>query len=329
MSDPLVDYLRLCCVHVLGRSPGCGFFVAPRLVVTCSHVVGRDVKNGAEIKLEQWQLGVIKPLAGAIVLANFPNEDIALIETVEPSLGFAPLSSEVQVGNDLTALGFPKRGNRQEFDQFTVVYEGQTSFVDSQGGVGAEVKYKAGQVEPGFSGGPLLNLKSCRVMGVVNVTRSKHTDLGGWAIAVSVVERLLQECSQELPSVAPGWTTAETKQRAGLSPETIQLTLDQLRQMMLNPEREQRVEQLSQSLGANQNAIRLALRSLGAREQQIADEHLALKLIESIQAYETQLQSLALLRSEDPEIEHKFEQARLALQSDNPEEADTSLEDAA
>jgi hypothetical protein len=49
MGDPLVHQLRQCCLRVMGNSPGCGFFIAPRLVITCAHVVGRDVPVGTEI----------------------------------------------------------------------------------------------------------------------------------------------------------------------------------------------------------------------------------------------------------------------------------------
>jgi tetratricopeptide (TPR) repeat protein len=328
MGDPLVNYLRSCCLNVLGKSPGCGFFIAPRLVVTCSHVVGRDVEIGAGVKLEQWEQGTIKLLDGATVLANFPEDDIAFIQTVESNSTFAPLSHDVRTGHDLTALGFPDGGNRQVLDQFSAVYEGQTSSIDSQGRARDEVKFKSGQVQPGFSGGPLLNLKTCRVMGVVVATRDRLSDLGGWAIEVPAVERLLRECQQELPSLDSSWTDAEARQRGGLSPGMIQLTPEQLRQLVQHPDLE-RVEQLSQSLGKNQNAIRLALRSLGESEQQISDETLPLKLIESIQSFENQLKSLAVLRSEDPGIETQFEQARLALESDDLEVADTSFENAA
>ncbi len=227
MGDPLVDYLRSCCLHVLGQRPGCGFFIAPRLVVTCSHVVGRDIEIGAEVKLEQWEHGTIKPLDGATLLGNFLEDDIAFIQTVEPNLTFAALSSDVCIGHELTALGFPDGGNRQVLDQFSVVYEGQTFFIDPQGRAGAEAKFKEGQVEPGFSGGPLLNLTTCRVMGVVFATRDSRSDRGGWAIEVPIVERLLRECQQELPSLDPGWTDAEARQRDGLSLGIIQLTLEQ------------------------------------------------------------------------------------------------------
>jgi V8-like Glu-specific endopeptidase len=44
-----------------GQCPGCGFFIAPRLVITCAHVVGRDVPIGTEIPLRQWNDTTITP----------------------------------------------------------------------------------------------------------------------------------------------------------------------------------------------------------------------------------------------------------------------------
>jgi hypothetical protein len=130
----------------------------------------------------------------------------------------------VRHGDELTALGYPYGGNRQVLDQFSAVYEGQTLFIEAQGRAGAEAKFKAGQVEPGYSGGPLLNLRTCRVMGVVALTRDSRNDLGGWAIEVPVVIGLLQECGQEQQSLNSGWTSAEAKQRESSHSGTIQLT---------------------------------------------------------------------------------------------------------
>ncbi|MCM1984453.1 trypsin-like peptidase domain-containing protein [Lyngbya confervoides] len=328
MGDPLVDYLRSCCVHVLGQRPGCGFFIAPQLIVTCSHVIGRDVLVGEPIALEQWDQGKTKSLEGATVLENFAQDDLALVQTVDANPYFAPISGEVRMNHELTALGFPDGGDRQLLDQFTAVYEGQTLFIDAQGRSGAESKFKAGQVQPGYSGGPLLNLKTSRVMGIVVATRDQWGDLGGWAIEISVLERRLRECQRELPRPDPGWIDAEAKQRERVSPSVIQLTPEQLRQLLQNPERD-RVEELSRSLGKNQNAIRLALRTLGEKEHQISDEQLPLKLLESIQSFDNQLKSLATLRSTDSEVSRKLDQVRMALELDELEEADTSLEDVA
>ncbi len=219
MSDPLVEYLRTCCVHVLGESPGCGFFITPRLVVTCSHVVGRKRKDGEEIKLEKWdQGGGFSPHAAATIMKNFPDDDIAFIQTSDSNPTYAPLSGEgARLGHQLTALGFPREGEQYVFDQFSVDYEGQTLKAQSK----ILVKFKAGQAEGGYSGGPLLNLRTCRVMGVVRLTRDPRSDLGGRAVEIPVLERLLHECGQELPTLDSKWAEAEQKQCDGAQAKKI------------------------------------------------------------------------------------------------------------
>jgi hypothetical protein len=49
------------------------------------------------------------------------------------------------------------------------------------------IKFKLGQVQPGFSGSPLLNLRTGKVCGVVNKTRDEYSDLGGRAIPVQTI----------------------------------------------------------------------------------------------------------------------------------------------
>jgi hypothetical protein len=112
MDDPLVEQLRLCCVRVLGARPGCGFFINSHVIVTCAHVVGHEVEEGASIGLECWMDGEVQPLDGARVLAMFPADDLALVESPEASAVFAPLEDTAQINQSLVALGFPKRGDR-------------------------------------------------------------------------------------------------------------------------------------------------------------------------------------------------------------------------
>lgn len=207
-QDLLSNYLRSCCVQVLGQKPGCGFFIAPQLVVTCSHVVGRDAEKNSEIELEKWLESSVKSISGATVIANFPQDDIAFVRTLEPNQSFVPLSESIHRGHELMAVGFPRIDEQRAFDQFTAQYEGRTLFMDSHGRARADTKFKSGQVESGFSGGPLLNLETSRVVGVVALSRDRHSNLGGWAIEVSVIKRLLQDCYQILPDIDPGWTRA-------------------------------------------------------------------------------------------------------------------------
>lgn len=226
MNDPLIDYLRSCCVQVLGQRPGCGFFIAPQLVVTCSHVVGRNIEVGSTLTLERWVGTKIEPITGASVIANFPQDDIAFIQTLDSNSNFAPLSGAGHIDHRLIALGFPHNDDRKNFDQFTALYEGKTLFIDSHGRAGIETKFKTGQVESGFSGGPLLNLGTSKVIGVVVASRDRRSDLGGWAIEVSTIERLLEENQQVLPAIAPGWITAAAQQSKYLATQLSPLSHD-------------------------------------------------------------------------------------------------------
>ncbi|MGB3767578.1 MAG: trypsin-like peptidase domain-containing protein [Phormidesmis sp.] len=210
-QEPLINYLRSCCVQVLGQKPGCGFFIAPQLVVTCSHVVGRDVEKNSEIELEKWSESSVKSISEATVIANFPQDDIAFIRTLDPNQSFVPLDKDIHRGHELTAIGFPYIDEQKACDQFMAQYEGRTLFMDSHGRARADTKFKSGQVEAGFSGGPLLNLETSRVVGVVALSRDKYSDLGGWAIEIPVIERLLQECHYILPDTDPGWAKAVAK----------------------------------------------------------------------------------------------------------------------
>jgi tetratricopeptide (TPR) repeat protein len=325
MGDPLVHQLRQCCLRVMGECPGCGFFIAPRLVITCAHVVGRDVPVGTEIPLRQWNDTTINTLSGTLT-AIFPAEDIAVLETPNPGPTFAPFSAEVRLDQRLTALGFPLKGNQPTFDQITGRYEAQTQFAQGDAILKAAIKFKKGQVEPGYSGGPLLNLDTGRVIGVVSHTRSRSQDLGGFAVAVPEITALLATSGIQLPAVDPRWTDAEARQQQGSG--LIQLTPEQLRALVQSPDTGQ-VEALSQQLGQSQTAIRNALRSLGAQEHQIADENLPQKLLESIQAFERQLQTVAVLRSDNAEVNAQIRQAQSALEAEDPDSADNAFAAAA
>lgn len=216
MSDPLVDYLRKCCLKVRGKSPGCGFYIAPRLLVTCAHVVGRDCEIGTQVGLQRWDQKETDNLKGKIVGIS-PKDDIALLETNVANSTYAPLSSEVEVRMDakLTALGFTKEKSRAEFNQLTAIYEGEIPVRDSSGHR-IQIKFKSGQVRPGYSGGPLLNLDTGLVIGVVSATRDRSSDLGGWATKVSAIKGLLNISNQpNLPEVDSRWLDAKAKRQEG------------------------------------------------------------------------------------------------------------------
>src|SRR5215469_11731555 len=208
MFDPLIEHLHLCCVQVLGERPGCGFYIAPDLIVTCAHVVGSKAP-GSDINLRKWSSVGVEMLPPARVLFLFRDDDIAFLQSAGPGEAVAALGADVRLRDPLVAVGFPRREDREERDHFEATYEGQTLFLAASGRAGIEEKFKGGQVEPGFSGGPLLNLRTKRVMGVVVATRDKRNDLGGWAIDIEVVAKRL---NLDLPVPTADWLRAASGQ---------------------------------------------------------------------------------------------------------------------
>ena len=224
-ADPLVAHLRRCCLRVMGEKPGCGFFVAPQLLITCSHVVGTKIPVGATLKLSAWgSCGVADGTVGGVdarqqlqgeVLVNEVSDDLALLRLLVGSYPHVALDGEVRLGDQLVGIGFPQEGQRLELDQFTAEYEAEVPFANApwQGPTGVELKFKGGQVRHGFSGGPLLNRRTWRVIGVVAVTRDARSTMGGFAKPLTCIDAVLEAAGQTRPPFNPVWEESEGQQR--------------------------------------------------------------------------------------------------------------------
>jgi hypothetical protein len=118
-----------------------------------------------------------------------------------------------------------------------------------------ELKFKGGQVRHGFSGGPLLNRRTWRVIGVVAVTRDARSPLGGFAKPLVCIEALVSGAGQAMAPVDPRWTDAEVRQRQPAKGAASSFTPEQLRQLRLvlqgpdSPDLKDRIEALSAELG--------------------------------------------------------------------------------
>jgi len=217
MPGDLFEQAIACCVQVLGARPGTGFHVAPRILVTCAHVISSQ-ETGALVELRRWRHDRVESSVGK-VLALDPETDVAVIETEAANPAFAPLGEPASIGDNLVGIGYPQRAGRLEQDQFTAVYEGQTRYLLLQGRgadrrhegrTSSEEKFKGGQVEPGFSGGPLFNLVTGEVIGMTNATRDRSQALGGWAIGAGVLREQLAKAGVML--IAPAdWPRPQTR----------------------------------------------------------------------------------------------------------------------
>ena len=224
-ADPLVAHLRRCCLRVMGKKPGCGFVVAPQLLITCSHVVGAATLVGETLELRAWDSGGVADAADrnetsrlplpAEVLANDEISDLALLRLLTEGFPYVALDGEVRLGDPLVAIGFPHENQRLELDQFTAEFEAEVNFEDATGRGPSlvELKFKGGQVRHGFSGGPLLNRRTWRVIGVVAVTRDARSPMGGFAKPLSSIKALLDSTNQIIGPLDPLWHKAEEHQR--------------------------------------------------------------------------------------------------------------------
>jgi len=218
-ADPLVVHLRRCCLRVISEESGCGFFVAPHLVITCSHVLGRTVPVGSTVELRRWGSSDDRENQAeklhAMVQANEPTDDIALLRLEDgEEHPHVPLSGDVRLEDPLLAIGFPQDGDRLELDQFTAQFEAEIEATDRRGGaLDKELKFKGGQVRHGFSGGPLLNRRTWRVIGLVNATRDARAPDGGWAKRAAAIEAILRAAGHVSPPLDPRWVDAEVLQR--------------------------------------------------------------------------------------------------------------------
>ena len=201
MPERLINLLRDCTVHVHGAMPGAGFFVAPNIVVTCAHVVGTDAVPGSKVKLSlasaDQGLAADGEVPEAIVRVILPHQDedlavLSLTEAIDHPCVL--LGSKVQYGDPLYVWGFPdyndSRGAR--LDGLAGSFVSYTE-LPSDGVRRRFLKFSGDRVVPGFSGGPLLDLRTGTVTGIVTETLDGRLPLGGWAVPVDLIEEHFPE----------------------------------------------------------------------------------------------------------------------------------------
>ena len=178
-------------LDIQGKPEGTGFFVGAGLILTCSHVVqGKPV---TDIKA-YWLHGKIALTISTVNPAN-QEVDLALLTVVETTAVDHPvvtLGENPQKWDLLETFGYPEK--KPEGDPGTFECEGM------MGGDNPLIKFKAGQVEPGCSGSPLVHQATQKVCGVIKTTRDRRLDLGGRAIPTSVVWQVFPQLKpQSIP----------------------------------------------------------------------------------------------------------------------------------
>jgi hypothetical protein len=165
MTNQRLDrLLQKCTVRIsTARGEGTGFFVAPRLVLTCDHVLGKTDSEFIQIFWKETQKEYIARVEKRV---RNPNIDLALLSLVD-SLQEHPCVyfdlQDPQIKDDLYVFGYPL--DELELysggESVTLEYEGD-SFKDNN----LFLKLKKGQLKEGSSGSPLLNLRSGGICGI-------------------------------------------------------------------------------------------------------------------------------------------------------------------
>lgn len=175
------EHLKECTVRLSHEGKkdhdGTGFFVAPGLILTCAHVFKKA--NGKQIYV-WWQNQNY-----AALMESLPEDtdkvDLALlkISVSLPDHPWVSLDESVKTRDPLYTFGYP--------DQYP---NGDPGTFESEGLTGDKpplLKFKEGQVRPGFSGSPLLNERTGKVCGIIKKTRDRSSDLGGRAVPTAVI----------------------------------------------------------------------------------------------------------------------------------------------
>uniref|UniRef100_A0AAU2JWY7 Serine protease n=1 Tax=Streptomyces sp. NBC_00049 TaxID=2903617 RepID=A0AAU2JWY7_9ACTN len=186
--------------HRSGPTWGSGFFIAPGWVLTCAHVVG---EGGAAVRLTGREVGITFSAGANGVTGTVSGRvECVLPERLEerrparralwdlPDLALirvlAPVSHACVW---LTDRSRPRFDDVAYFgcteDLGTPEITGRTTRLRGTAGNGAAIRLgDDDEIDPGMSGGPVVDLVRGEVVGVVKARR--HT--GGGGLAVSVVQ---------------------------------------------------------------------------------------------------------------------------------------------
>ncbi|MDJ0578079.1 MAG: serine protease [Xenococcaceae cyanobacterium MO_234.B1] len=161
-----------------GKS-GTGFFVAPGLILTCAHVVTDN--NGKAIAPINVYWKNCDYTAIVHKLPTNSQVDLALLQLDKPIPEHPWVSLDESVANNdsLYSVGYTDDYPNGEPRDF--IYTGLT------GDNPPLMTFRDEQVQPGFSGAPLLNKRTSKICGLIKRSRDIYSPLGGRGLPASVI----------------------------------------------------------------------------------------------------------------------------------------------
>ena len=224
--NPLIALFRQCVVRIddgEGGFRGTGFFVAPGLVATCGHVV-----HGAGRPRVWWQgreapasvADAVPPLESVHDARSYPLPDLAVLEVGADGAGWDHpcvllASGPLVLGGG--PAGLYLAGYTKEYGPSPVL-TGVTAEFESPVTDGAHTffKLKRGQLVPGLSGSPLLDVRTQAVAAVAESTRGTGAELGGFAVPAGVLAAVfptVAAANQEFHASDERWRDAAEAER--------------------------------------------------------------------------------------------------------------------
>lgn len=178
LSWDLADQRRAVLAIREGNSIGTATIVSPHHALTCLHVLGR---RRAGDSVSAWKGETALALQVSEILEDL---DLAVLTIEEKQEAWFQVDLQPWVGDAVVGIGHPAKYSA--VDTFTGRIEGLSGDGQVQW-----LKFKGGQVTPGFSGGPLLNRDGgLALCAIIKTSRDATSDLGGRGIPmVSVHER--------------------------------------------------------------------------------------------------------------------------------------------
>jgi Trypsin-like peptidase domain/CHAT domain len=170
-------------VHLGERHAGTGFYVAPGLIATCDHVIRPALSSAGGETIAVVDRAGVRHEAEFLKGSQGPDLAILRLRAV-PDHACALLDANLRPNDEVHTVGYPQERDDRGLVPTTLTAEGPIEGPDPF------QKLKGGQVRPGMSGSPVLNNRTGGVCGVLKRTRSSNTDLGGFAIPVTLLDQL-------------------------------------------------------------------------------------------------------------------------------------------
>lgn len=209
----LAVVLRRCAVQIqAGPEGGTGFFIEPRQVMTCRHVVAAAIApRTAAISVTGFLDGGDEPRTVPATILDVPSgnwPDIAILSLAEGTADSCVIldACEIPDGTELMTGGFPAKA--------LLSYQGQlfTAGLLAEGkDQTRQLRILGDMVKDGMSGSPLVSLQSGLVVGVVGMTKDSHTMAGGFSTMFThVLDEFprLQPLVDRPPAAASQWIQA-------------------------------------------------------------------------------------------------------------------------